>query len=93
MFIYGSYLSLLRRLFRIVHYSEKALRETGEAGLEEALEWIETHQKNFNTNMKKSEVQPAVAQGNSIVEFVEEEKSPKPSSIEAPQAMSFKCDV
>uniref|UniRef100_A0A0R3RXH8 UBX domain-containing protein n=1 Tax=Elaeophora elaphi TaxID=1147741 RepID=A0A0R3RXH8_9BILA len=73
--------------------AEKALRETGEAGLIEAVEWIAAQQKDSDINPPKpAEPQPPEEE-SSIVEFAEEEEPSKPSSTEVPQAMSFKCDV
>ncbi|EFO28268.1 UBX domain-containing protein [Loa loa] len=73
--------------------AEKALRETGETGLIEAVEWIAAHQKDSDIDPPKPAQPQPPEEGSSIVEFAEEEDSSKPSSTEAPQAMSFKCDV
>ncbi|KAK6105205.1 UBX domain family protein [Brugia pahangi] len=73
--------------------AEKALRETGEAGLIEAVEWIAAHQKDDDINPAKPIEQQLPEEESSIIEFAEEEEPSKPSSTEAQQAMSFKCDV
>lgn len=78
---------------KIVGFSEKALRETGETGLIEAVEWIAAHQKDSDTNPPKPAQTQLPEEESSIVEFAEEEEPSKPSSTEVPQAMSFKCDV
>ncbi|VDM92060.1 unnamed protein product [Litomosoides sigmodontis] len=73
--------------------AEKALRETGETGLIEAVEWIAAHQKDSDANPSKTAQLQPPEEESSIVEFAEEEEPSKPSSTEVPQAMSFKCDV
>lgn len=73
--------------------AEKALRETGEAGLIEAVEWIAAHQKDDDINPAKPIEPQFPEEESSIIEFAEEEEPSKPSSTEAQQAMSFKCDV
>uniref|UniRef100_A0A915PLI9 UBX domain-containing protein n=1 Tax=Setaria digitata TaxID=48799 RepID=A0A915PLI9_9BILA len=73
--------------------AEKALRETGETGLIEAVEWIAAHQKESDVNTPKLADEKPPEEESSIVEFAEEEEPPKPSSTEAPHAMSFKCDI
>ncbi|VDK72703.1 unnamed protein product [Onchocerca ochengi] len=73
--------------------AEKALRETGETGLIEAVEWIADHQKNNDTNTPKPTQIQLPEEERSIVELAEEEEPSKSSSVEAPQSMSFKCDV
>ncbi|KAM3722078.1 UBX domain-containing protein [Dirofilaria immitis] len=73
--------------------AEKALRETGETGLIEAVEWIAAHQKDSDTNTPKPAQLETPEEESSIVEFADEEEPSKPSSTEAPQSMSFRCDV
>lgn len=69
------------------------MRETGEAGLEEAVDWIAEHQdEDEKTNTHKD--------ASSVVEFREEKNTVvngessagEPVSQPVPQAMSFKCD-
>lgn len=78
---------------KIINCREKALRETGETGLIEAVEWIADHQKNNDTNTPKPTQIQLPEEERSIVELAEEEEPSKSSSVEAPQSMSFKCDV
>lgn len=83
----------MRIHIKVIDFREKALRETGETGLIEAVEWIEAHQKESDTNLPKTAQPQSPEEESSIVEFAEEEEPSKPSSTEVAQAMSFKCDV